>query len=174
MNKNRIWMFCFYITLGILAIFVIFRRPAEKTDLLGKELPFTAKLMDGTDLDMSAKAGKVVLVDFWATWCGPCVAEIPNMKKMYAAYHAKGFEIVGISCDRDVDRLKEFLKENEIPWEIVLDADTKIEGVSMADYCGVEGIPCMILIGRDGKVISTNARGRELERLLKKWMTDNG
>ena len=143
-----------------------FQTPLKRFSLPGKELSFTAELLDGTALDMDAKVGKVVLVDFWATWCGPCVAEIPNMKKMYEAYHAKGFEIVGISLDDDVDELKEFLKENEIPWSVVLNTATKIEGAEMADFCGVEGIPCMILLGKDGKVISTNARGEELEKLL--------
>jgi thiol-disulfide isomerase/thioredoxin len=80
------------------------------------DLAFTA--VDGRAVDMKALRGKVVLVDFWATWCGPCIAELPNVKAVYSKYHDKGFEIVGISLDRATDRQKliDFVAKEEMPW----------------------------------------------------------
>ncbi len=130
-------------------------------------LYFTAKLLDGAPLDMHTMEGKVVLVDFWATWCGPCVAEMPNMMKMYRKYHERGFEIVGISLDDDRETPAAFLKEKKIPWLCVHDEDTEMNGKTMAEYCNVRGIPHMILLDRQGNILSTNARGKRLETLLK-------
>ncbi len=138
--------------------------------LPGTELNFTAKLLDGTEFDAASLKGKVVLVDFWATWCGPCVAEIPNVKKAYAAYHAKGFEVVGISLDHDMDKLTKFLEEKEIPWLGVHNDTTLMDGMKMTDYCGVTGIPTMILLDKDGKILSISARGAALEKLLKEQL----
>ena len=134
--------------------------------LPGSEIQLAGKLLNGSEFNFESYKGKVVLIDFWATWCGPCVGEIPNVKKMYDAYHEKGFDIVGISCDSDKQRLEQFLKDREIPWAQMLDADTNVDECTLCDYYGVNGIPTMVLLGKDGKVISTKARGPELVRLL--------
>ena len=121
--------------------------------------------------------GPVVLIDFWATWCGPCRAELPNVKKMYKAYHDKGFEVIGVSCDDSSkeDVFKDFLKTNEIPWKQMFDEKAVVPNqqrggkpIQVSEYYGINGIPCPILIGKDGKVISLNARGNELEKQLVK------
>ena len=135
-------------------------------ELPGKPIQLAGKLIDGTEFSYEPYKGKVVLVDFWATWCGPCVGEIPNVKKMYDAYHDKGFEVVGISCDRDKQRLEDFIKDREIPWAQMLDSDTSVEDVSLSTYYGVRGIPTMILVGKDGCVLSTKARGEALNKAL--------
>lgn len=135
-------------------------------ELPGKPIQLAGKLLDGTEFSYEPYKGKVVLVDFWATWCGPCVGEIPNVKKMYDAYHDKGFEVVGISCDRDKQRLEDFIKDREIPWAQMLDSDTSVEDVSLSTYYGVRGIPTMILVGKDGCVLSTKARGEALNKAL--------
>jgi len=109
-------------------------------------------------------AGKVVLIDFWATWCGPCVAEIPRVRDAYDRYHERGFEVVGISLDEDRDALEAFVAEKQIPWPIILDARNDAGGLA-ARY-GINAIPTMILVGRDGTVVSTDARGPRLEELL--------
>ncbi len=137
----------------------------RRLDLLGKEMKIEGNLVGGKAFDWSKYKDKVVLVDFWATWCGPCVGEIPNMKKVYKFYHAKGFEIVGISCDSKLSDLEKFVKEKEIPWMIVFGDGKPSPTVS---YYGIMGIPTMILVGKDGKVVSLNARGEKLEEEVAK------
>jgi thiol-disulfide isomerase/thioredoxin len=132
---------------------------------LGKEFTLKGKTMEGTPIDLAKLKGKVVLVDFWATWCGPCVAEIPNIKKMYEKYHAKGFEVVGVSVDEDKDKLAEFLKDKKLPWSSIYDHGAK-EGERMSEYYGVMAIPQAILVDQEGKVVALEARGPELGRML--------
>ena len=137
----------------------------RRMKLVGNKIELEGNLLSGDKLDLAKYDGKVLLVDFWATWCGPCVGEIPNMKKNYEAYHDKGFDIVGLSCDQNQETVEKFVKEKEIPWSIVY--GDKAPSPSF-DYYGISGIPTMILVGKDGKVISTTARGEELDKLLEK------
>jgi thiol-disulfide isomerase/thioredoxin len=88
-------------------------------ELPGKPMEIKGALLDGSPFDQATFAGKVVLVDFWATWCGPCVAEIPNMLEQYEKYHDKGFEVVGISLDEDKAEVEKFVADNKIPWPIL-------------------------------------------------------
>jgi len=125
--------------------------------------------LDGTEIDWKSYRGKVVLVDFWATWCGPCIGEIPNMTKMYEKYNAAGFEILGYSIDDDLERLHKFEEDRKLPWKTAsrkLTQDAEKDYVIISEYYGVNAIPTMVLVGKDGKVLSTKARGAELERLL--------
>ena len=145
-----------------------FNGVARRLKLPGNPIEVEGKLLDGTPLDWAKYEGNnVVLVDFWATWCGPCVAEIPNMKELYDKYHERGFEIVGISLDRTREDLEAFVEARQIPWPIVYGD----EGPSpTADYYGVMAIPTMILVGADGNVVSTKARGEALRGLLEKLL----
>ena len=127
-------------------------------------LALDGTLLDGSAFDHTGLAGKVVLIDFWATWCGPCVAEIPRVRDAYDRYHDRGFTVVGISLDEDHDALEAFVAEKELPWPIIVDARNDTEG--LAARFGITAIPTMILVGRDGAVLSTEARGRRLEELL--------
>ncbi|MBQ6829082.1 MAG: TlpA family protein disulfide reductase [Thermoguttaceae bacterium] len=140
-------------------------------NLVGQEMKVEGLYLDGTEIDWASYRGKVVLIDFWATWCGPCVREIPNMTKMYEKYNAAGFEILGYSLDDDLDALHKFEEERKLPWKTAsqkLSLEYKAKKfIDLSQYYGVSGIPTMILVGRDGKVLSTNARGPELERFLK-------
>lgn len=137
---------------------------ARRNQLLKNTMDIKGLTIADKDFDWAKYKGKVVLVDFWATWCGPCVREIPRLKKLYAEYHDKGFEIVGISGDREAEPLEKFMAAKEIPWECLYDKNAKRQ--PMVDYYGIFAFPTCILVGRDGKVISMEARGPELERLL--------
>jgi len=137
----------------------------KRMTLLGNEMQVKGKTLDGKDFDLKNLKGKVVLVDFWATWCGPCVGEIPHLKKMYAKYNKDGFEIIGISLDDSPDTLKKFIAKEELPWNSIFDGVGR-EGAGLSDSYGVMSIPLCILVGRDGRVVSMRARGPELTRLL--------
>lgn len=139
---------------------------ARRIALLGNSMELKGTTLDGKEIDLAKLKGKVVLVDFWATWCGPCVAEIPNMKKMYEAYNGRGFEILGVSVDNGKDAPTKFIAERKLPWPCI--HDDRAGGKSLSDHYGVMAIPLPILVDREGKVVSMNARGPELERLLEK------
>lgn len=139
----------------------------RRIQLVGNEMLVGGKFLDGSEYKAEDYAGKVVLIDFWATWCGPCRGEIPNAKKLYEAYHEKGFDIIGISSDKDKETLEKFIEEEKMPWKQMMREDTDVaDGQQMGSYYGVSGIPTMILIGKDGKVLSVHARGEELTKLL--------
>lgn len=126
----------------------------------------------GEKFDWDSYRGKVVLVDYWATWCGPCREELPNVKKAYKKYHKQGFEVVGISLDDDSAQLEEFLKDEKIQWVTLFEPEASQRGweTPLAVKYGVTGIPMAILVDKEGKVVSLAARGEELNRLLDKLL----
>lgn len=140
---------------------------ARRMQLPGNTMTIKGTLMDGKPYDLATQKGKVVLVQFWATWCEPCIQEIFNVLKYYKLYHDLGFEVIGISIDEDKAQLDAFLKESKLPWPIMLDAKTP---ESNAARYGAYSVPVLILVDQQGKVVSLNARGPqlgiELEKLL--------
>jgi thiol-disulfide isomerase/thioredoxin len=146
----------------------------RRVDLPGKEIIVKGTTLEGKDFSWSPYKGKVVLVDFWATWCGPCIAEIPNIKKMHEAYHDKGFEVVAISLDSNRnenpgrEKAIKYMENKKLPWVCLFDEDPGKGNAPLAQFYGIFSIPQAILVDRDGKVVSMNARGAELERLLEK------
>ena len=127
------------------------------------EMKFTA--VDGREVDVSKLQGKVVLIDFWATWCGPCVAELPNVLKAYKELHPKGFEIVGISLDGEKSELEAFVKEKGMEWPQYFDG--KGWQNEIATKYGIQSIPAMWLLNKKGMVVNTAARGNLEEQVTK-------
>ncbi|RYX86466.1 TlpA family protein disulfide reductase [bacterium] len=123
-------------------------------------LPTGTKDIDGKDIVFEQFKGKVTLVDFWATWCGPCIAELPNVKANYDKYKGQGFDVLGISLDQTIPPLTKYIKDKEMPWRQVYDGywDGPI-----ATSFNVRAIPATILIGKDGKIAAVGARGDKLE-----------
>ena len=147
--------------------------PNSLQNLPGKEIVIDGTTLDGQVFDWKLYAGKVVLVDFWATWCGPCLEEVPRLKTLYEKYHGKGFEIVGISVDQDLTTLEKGLEKHQFPWPILADEKRKANGqMSMSGRFGIGEVPRCILVGRDGKAISVEARGEKLEDELKRLFPD--
>jgi len=127
------------------------------------DLKFTA--VDGREVDLAKLQGKVVLIDFWATWCGPCVAELSNVLKAYTELHPKGFEIIGISLDSDKAKLEAFVKERGMEWPQFFDGLGWKNEIS-SKY-GINSIPAMWLVNKKGMVVSTSARKELVENVTK-------
>ena len=152
----------------VTGVAITVKLPEKKPDKrIGKllEIQFTA--VDGTKVDLSKMKGKVVLIDFWATWCGPCIAELPNVKKAYKKLNPKGFEIIGISLDTKESVLKRFLKKENMPWPQFFDGKGWKNSISTAH--GIRSIPAMWLVDKQGNLADLNARAdleRKVEALL--------
>ncbi len=132
---------------------------------VGDEMKVAFTDIAGKEIDL-AKMDKVVLVDFWATWCGPCVAEMPNVIATYEKYKDQGFDVVGISLDEDKAALETFIAEKKMPWPQYFDG--KGWENELAQHFGIRGIPATFLVGKDGKIVGANLRGEELENAVKK------
>ncbi|MXV77348.1 redoxin domain-containing protein [Candidatus Poribacteria bacterium] len=140
-----------------------------KADLVGKPAPvFKVKDLKGKELSLEKYRGQVVLLDFWATWCGPCIAELPNVQKTYQKYKDKKFQIIGISLDRSITALDTFLKKNELPWVHYWDDEGKI-----SNQYRVTAIPSMFLIDGKGVIHTTNLRGAKLEKAVDALVKEN-
>ena len=142
-------------------------RKIQQSLAVGTQFPdFNEKDIAGKPLSMTAFKGKVVLVDFWATWCIGCVLELPNVLKTYEKYHDKGFEVVGISLDDDQKKLQNFVKQRKIIWQQYCDGqawDSKL-----AQRYAVTVLPTTYLLDSDGRIIGKDLRGGALEEAVAK------
>lgn len=127
----------------------------------GKFPGIEGKALDGAAVSTAALKGKVVLIDFWATWCPPCREEIPNVLAAYEKFHAKGFEVIAVSLDREEAELKKFIEEKKMPWPQIFEGADVI-----AEKFGVESIPTTYLVDADGKIAATDLRGDALAKKL--------
>ena len=150
------------------------RRLTEAYEKFGKPAPdFSATDLDGKPISLQQYRGKVVLLDFWAVWNGFCVGEMLRVKKIYDTYKDQGFDIIGVSLDTDEAKLRNYLKENDIPWRQIYSGQERQS--PLAQQYDVRSIPTRWLIDRDGKLIAHEAthklissKGREsdLEQLV--------
>ena len=138
-----------------------------KLERIGKPLALKFKAIDGRDIDLAQFKGKVVLVDFWATWCKPCMNELPTLKATYEQLHEKGFEIVGISLDQEKPALERVVAAEKLPWPQYFDGGKDEE--TFAEKFQVESIPTMWLVDKTGVLRDLNARedlAGKVEKLL--------
>ena len=137
-----------------------------------KALPFESKTTDGKAVKFPDDyVGKVVLLDFWATWCGPCMSEMPNVVASYDKYHGRGFEVLGISLDREnaQAKLASVTKEQKMPWQQVYDG--KYWDAAIAVKYNIKSIPHAFLVdGTTGKILADgdNIRGTKLAPAIEK------
>ena len=141
------------------------------SELVGKVVPdFSATDLDGKPISLQQYRGKVILLDFWGIWCGFCLAEMPNVKRVYDTYKDQGFDIIGVNLDTDETRLRNYLKENDIQWRQIFSGQ-KWKSPLVQQY-HIRSIPAPCLIARDGTLISSEARGVKLEQLVVEALKD--
>jgi thiol-disulfide isomerase/thioredoxin len=141
----------------------------RRLDAVGKPLDIQFTAEDGRAVDLSQMKGKVVLVDFWATWCGPCVAEMPQIKEAYDKFHARGLEIIGISFDFSQTALDRFIETNKLPWPQYF--DHKAWANKFGVQFGIRDIPTMWLVDKKGNLRETDAGANlqpKVDKLLSK------
>ena len=132
------------------------------------DLQFTAA--DGAEVDVAKLRGKVVLVDFWASWCGPCIAEMPNVVAAYKKLHEKGFEIVGISLDQDKGKMEAAVKKHGMTWPQYFDGKGWQNKISSG--FGIESIPAAWLLDKKGMLRETELRGEALAATVEKLLAE--
>jgi len=145
----------------------VFEGAIRLLSLLGNDLPLWGVDVNGKTLDPKTLEGKVVLLDFWATWCGPCIAEFPHLKQLYEKYREKGFEIVGYCVDSDLETMYAYLKQNPLPWILLSkEASRKLDKPFLSSHYGARRLPLVLLRDRSGKAVLLDARGRKLDEML--------
>jgi thiol-disulfide isomerase/thioredoxin len=148
------------------------KRLADRVEVLKRSTigsyvkDFTMNSMDGKTIRMSDFKGKYLFIDFWASWCGPCRAENPNVLKAYENYKDKSFAVLGISIDDNTGKWKEAVEKDKMPWTQVL--NNKGSENDVAAYYGIQAIPSTMLLDADGKIIALNLRGEKLHEELQK------
>ena len=142
----------------------------RKLDLVGvqaEELSLTD--LSGQPASIGALKGKVLLIDFWATNCPPCLAEFPKLKQLYADKHEEGFEVLGISLDDSRDTVEAFQTRAQLPWRLVCEA----EQVRQArEKYRVRTIPSLFLVGRDGRIAQVDLKGNDLRKAVERCLSE--
>lgn len=138
---------------------------AKKTALGIKAADFTLNDKDGNPVTLSAYQGKYLFIDFWASWCGPCRAENPNVANAYRKYHSDQFDILGVSLDDSRDAWLKAVNNDKLEWAQV--SDLKAWDSKIVTGYGIKGIPFNMLLDKEGRIIARNLRGPSLDKKLK-------
>ena len=145
-----------------------FHEGVAKSKLLAIGTPapeITMNTPEEKPLSLSSLKGKIVLLDFWASWCGPCRAENPNVVKAYAKYKDKGFDVFSVSLDKDMDKWKAAIKQDNLSWKNHV-CDFKFWQSPVVALYNFNSIPTNVLIDKEGKILAKNLRGEDLEKKL--------
>ena len=138
---------------------------------LGKPLVLAGATPEGKSFSSEKYKGKVVLVDFWATWCMPCLAELPRIREAYGKYHDKGLEVIGVSSDFEVDALTKYVAENNMPWVQILDKPDTRTQLTLTSGFGIRAIPAIFLIDKKG--VCRSVTGSEnMDELIPKLLAE--
>ena len=145
----------------------------KRASVLGSEIPWEGLSdLEGKPFQFDEYKGKIVILDIWATWCGPCIKELPNIKEVYSKNQAAGVEVIGVNIDENPADLKEFMEKEPLPWKIVVSNEPSKMGfeTQLVQSLGITGIPFIAVIGRDGKVAALHTRGEALTKKIEELL----
>ena len=156
----KLLLIVFFGTIGYIALFsqdtsiTLSQKEKVKKVLqdINKAPDFTLQALNDSSYTLSKMDGKVVLINFWATWCGPCRMEIPEFNELYKSYHEKGLEILGISVSDNKKQLKNFTKSFAVDYPLLYGSARDMNNI-MKDYGGVYAVPSSFLVGKEGSII---------------------
>lgn len=138
---------------------------------IGKIAPnFTLQSVNGKDISLNSIRDKIIIIDFWASWCAPCRAENPNLKDIYNKYHSKGLEIISISLDKSRMAWTKAIKQDELPWIHL--SDLMGEQSPVSKNYNINGIPFTLVLDKDKKILAKNLKGLELKETISKFLKD--
>lgn len=143
-----------------------FQHEAEKLGIGSSAPDFNAQTIQDNTISLSEQKGKVVILEFWATWCGPCLPDIPHLKFLHSKYSEDELQIIGVSLDTNTEKLMNFIAKEEMHWPQIIQ-DNKYDDEITSKY-NVYIIPRSFIIGRDGKIVAKNLREEELEKEIAK------
>jgi len=153
---------------ALLLGFISFSVARADDDVMSKPLDLKFTAVDGKQVDLAQYRGKVVLIDFWATWCPSCVEEVPDVVATYKKYHDQGLEVLGVSLDQDKNAMLGFAKQNGMVWPQYFDGQGWDNAISSG--FGVQEIPAMLLVGKDGKVVKPDGSGNLAHQVEKQLL----
>ena len=147
---------------------------ARQNAMLNKPIALSGKTVEGTNVSTADMKGKVVLVDFWATWCGPCVKGLPHIKDLYSKYHSQGLEVLGVSNDFDSNAMLKFIKDNQMPWVQLFDPSVihSHDYSALTKSLGIYGIPTAYLIDKRGILRGVTVGPFTMDDLIPKLLAE--